>query len=219
MELRLGPDQQITLNGFNSLKSLYTSKYEELKKFNYAEKYSSLYRQEKDWDNYPLDYFDPTSEKIDLSLVPIIFDDPAPIALQVMNKNLFRATFRKTLLSDEYVYANQVLADWQSLSVDVETFYEKIRDFYLTIPEIKILKTIGDREAEVHQHIQDVLELRYNVRHYYSKDGNFMMGEAYLYRNAIQNKLDNYQTILESLTKHIDIFQKMKDMGMAWQPE
>ena len=214
MILQKTPEQLATLAEFDAVYAMLKRAFDKLKEFDYATRYQSLWRSEAAYAGVVLDPTDPTSESLDLNLINLIFDAPLPMVLQDMNRNLFRATYRKNLLTNEYTYATDQLGQWQSLSVDVESFFEKIKNFYLTIAEIKVLKTIGDREAEIFQHIPEVLELRDQVRHYYSKDGNFLLGEAYLYRNAIQKKLEVYDTILASLSKHIDIFQKMKDAGM-----
>ena len=214
MILQKTPEQIATLAEFDQVYAMLKNAFDQLVSVSYENRYQSLWRPESGYEGFKLDPNDPTSETLDLNLLNIIFDFPLPTVLQTMNKNLFRATYRKNLLTNEYAYASSQLGAWQTLSVDVESFFEKQKSFYLTIAEIKVLKTIGDREAEIFQHIPETLELRDNVRHYYSKDGNFILGEAYLYRSAIQQKLNTYDTILASLSKHIDIFQKMKDAGM-----
>jgi hypothetical protein len=187
-------------------------RFEELLQFNYELRYQALLRTEVDYENYVVDKG--LNEVQDLSIHMAQFDHPATQSLQSINRALLNISLRRDMISKEHIRAIQNLANWQSLSNDIEAFYQRAFDYLLTFEEIKGLKTIGDKSAEIHQHIPHILDLKNDINRYYRKDGNIVYGEAYNYRIAVKEVLEDLDMKKETTARQCDIFQKMKEAGM-----
>lgn len=188
------------------------ARYEELVGFNYDARYSALLRTEKDYVEYVVD--PALNEVQDLSIGIAQFDHPETQALQAINRALLNISLRRDMISKEYIRSIQNLSSWQSLANDIEAFYQRAFDYLLTFEEIRGLKTIGDKAAEIHQHIPHILDLKNDVNRYFKKDGNFMNGEALSYRNAVKEVLEDLEAKAETTSRQFSIFSSMKDMGM-----
>jgi hypothetical protein len=188
------------------------ARYEELIGFNYEARYDALLRTETDYANYVVD--PALNEVQDLSITMAQFDHPETMALQSVNKALLNISLRRDMISKEYIRSIRNLSSWQSMANDVEAFYQRAFDYLLTFEEIKWLKTIGDKAAEIHQHIPHILDLKNDVNRYFKKDGNFMNGEALSYRNAVKEVLEDLDMKKETTAKQCEIFSKMREAGM-----
>lgn len=188
------------------------TRYNELLKFNYEARYEALLRTESDYESYLVDRG--TGEVQDLSITMAQFDHPETQSLQAINKALLNISLRRDMISKEYIRSIQNLSHWQSLSNDMESFYQRAFDYLLTFEEIKGLKTIGDKSAEIHQHIPHIVDLKNDVNRYYKKDGNIVYGEAYNYRIAVKEVLEDLDMKKETTAKQCEIFAKMREAGM-----
>lgn len=189
-----------------------SKRYEDLLRFNYEKRYEALLRTEVDYANYVVDKA--MGEVQDLSITMAKFDHPESQSLQSINKALLNISLRRDMISKEYIRSIQNLANWQSLSNDIEAFYQRAFDYLLTFEEIKGLKTIGDKSAEIHQHIPHILDLKNDINRYYRKDGNIVYGEAYNYRIAVKEVLEDLDMKKETTAKQCEIFAKMREAGM-----
>jgi hypothetical protein len=189
-----------------------SKRYEDLLRFNYEGRYAALLRTEAEYANYVVDKA--MGDVQDLSITMAQFDHPESQSLQSINRALLNISLRRDMISKEYIRSIQNLANWQSLSNDIEAFYQRAFDYLLTFEEIKGLKTIGDKSAEIHQHIPHILDLKNAINRYYRKDGNIVYGEAYNYRIAVKEVLEDLDMKKETTAKQCEIFAKMREAGM-----
>jgi hypothetical protein len=154
------------------------------------------------------------NEVQDLSIHMAQFDHPETQSLQAINRALLNISLRRDMISKEHVRAIRNLAQWQSMANDIEAFYQRAFDYLLTFEEIKGLKTIGDKAAEINQHIPHIQDLKNDINRYYRKDGNIVYGEAYNYRIAVKEVLEDLDLKKETTARQCDIFQKMREAGM-----
>jgi hypothetical protein len=191
---------------------ILSTRYDELLRFNYEKRYEALLRTEGEYANYVVDKA--MGEVQDLSIIMAQFDHPETQSLQAINRALLNISLRRDMISKEYIRSIQNLSHWQSLANDVEAFYQRAFDYLLTFEEIKGLKTIGDKAAEIHQHIANIVSLKDGVSRYYHKDGNIVYGEAYNYRIAVKEVLEDLDLKKETTAKQCEIFAKMREAGM-----
>lgn len=214
MKVSLDDSQTKLLDEFSMVFGLLRAKYEELKQSPYEPRYEKLMRREAEYVKFVLDPSDPSSETMDLAIKLIDVQDSDRVSLQQVSKSIFQGTFRRQLLAKEYVYAIRQMAKWQTLSNDVETLYKRMFEFYSLCPEIRNgFKTVGEREAEVNSHIAHVGELLAQARNFYEKSGNYILGEAALYRSAVKAQVEALDGLLASSSKQLDVFQKLREVG------
>ena len=214
MNLLLHPEDEVLLKGLQLAFSLLKERYDVLSRVSYEPRYARLYMNEREYENYVLDPSDPSSETMDLRITLVDLQEPDRLQLQLVSQSVFRGTFRRQLLSREYVFAIRSVAKWQTLANDVEALYKRMFEFYSLCSEIKNgFKTVGEREAAINSQMPEVSDLLAKVHSYYEKNGNYILGEATLYRSAVKSKIESLDGLLASVSKQLDIFEKLKDVG------
>lgn len=199
---------------FDSAYQLLAKQYEELMKYPYEPRYEQLLKPESAYAQFDLSGGSSVPEVKDLEIRPLDFTHPDTTTLQQLNHNVFAASFRRHLLAREFSYANRMLSLWRSLAKDVEALYNNAFEFYFRQEEIRALKNADERRAAVHAKMKHVLALKVLVEKYYDKEGNYIVGEAVAYRNAVQAQVEDFDAQLASDNKHLDVFQKMRELGM-----
>ena len=203
------------MEDFNEAVVLLKKRCEELLVVDYERRYDALMKTDYEYKAFNLSG-DPTHpEPIDLEIRPVDFENPDTAMLQAVNHNIFAARFRRHLLVREYVFATKMLSKWRSLATDVQSLYDNAYEHNFRQQEVRSLKNAEERKAEVHARIPEIVALKSTVEKFYDKDGNYVMGEAVAYKNAVQSVIEDLDAQLISDNKQLDVFQKMKDMGMG----
>jgi len=207
------PEENI-VDEFDSAYKLLSKEYEELMKFPYEPRYDQLMKSEAAYAQFDLSGGSSSPEVQDLEIRPIDFTHPDTTTLAALNHNVFAASFRRHLLAREFSYANRMLSRWRSLAKDVEALYENAYEFYYRQEDIRSLKNAEERKAAVHSKMKHVLGLKVLVEKFYDKEGNYIVGEAVAYRASVQAQIEDFDAQLASDNKHLDVFQKMRELGM-----
>lgn len=195
--------------------TLRTQADELVKVTTYEARYDLFEKAERDYSQFNLSGSPTLPEIIDLEIRPVQFDYPDTAMLAATNHNIFAARFRRHLLTREFIIATRWLSKWRSLWKDTQTLYGMAFEVLLKDPEVSSLKNADSRRAEIHSRIQAILTLKAFVEKFYDKEGNYVVGESVAYRNAVQAAIENLDSQLISDNKQLDVFQKMKDMGMG----
>ena len=215
----LDPDDLALIEEFEKVFGLLKAKSEELLSASYDKRYEALMKRESDYVKFPV----APGETVDLSIpeeehsttYPEASSDPeVPDALfiQAIRQTQHRATIRRRMMSREHVWAIRQMSRWQKFGSDVEAFYKRYFELWLRQKEIKTLRTIDERRAEIHQRIPHVVDLQNLAASFYSKDGNYVSGEAYNYRIAVKDRLEDLAATLRSAENLFDIHERMREM-------
>jgi len=209
------PQTSIELVDFNRQYDILFAAFEELKKISLEPRYDKLLRTESDFRQFNLSETGPgISDVLDVEMRPIDFTHPDTTTLAMLNHNVFAASFRRHLMAKEFSFSNRFLSKWRSLAKDVELLYNNVFEYYYRQEETRALKNADERRSYIHSRIARMLWFKNEVEKLYDKEGNYIVGEAVAYRNSVQAQIDDLDAQLASDNKHLDVFQKMKEMGM-----
>lgn len=182
--------------------------YEKIPKPDYDKKYGILLMEESDWANH-VDKV--TNKKMDLSIKLPELDESDIEVVQQFNLSMDRTQLRRDIISKEKIRAIKSLSKWKTLYFNVKMLQDQMENFWLTVPEIKNLKSSELRTSEITPRVARVIELKGQIEVYFKEGKHKDHGEALSFETALTEELWNLDSKRDIIKKKLDLFSRKRD--------
>jgi hypothetical protein len=207
LEVELSPSQQKMHDSLDEAMETLKNSFISMEKFDYNARYAALNRSEKKWAKHQDYEQDPPQ---DLSITPIRFDAADIEVLQDINKMQVNVGERISRLSKEKTRAQKNLSDWKTLYKSCKELKEEMEAFWMTVAEIRGMKSKEIREAEIMLRMLDMNRLFRAVSVYFWEGKHNDHGEALAYFEAVRDAIKSYDKEAEKVSRQLSTFKEMR---------
>lgn len=176
--------------------------FEGMKAFNYEKRYAVLRMSEKDFKHFRDKL---SGNDVDMSISIPRLDVSDLEALDGMNEALAQIQLRRDYFSRELVRSIENLATWKSIQKNAKDLEEEMRSFWMTVDEIKRLKSKELRESEIDMRIKGIIKLRSRIEVYFREGKHRDHGEAMSYEQALRITIENLDAKRDNASRRLSV--------------
>lgn len=207
LEIVLSKSQTKSWEGLLAALEILEQSYNDTTKFNYDSRYKNLLLSEVEYRKFEDKV---TGKIIDLSIDIPRFDTSDVEVLDGINHSMSQIQARRDRISKERIRSIQNLAKWRTMYYSVRALEDQMEGFWMTVDEIKRLKSKELREAEIGLRTKVIASLRRRVEVYFKEGKHRDQGEAISYEVAVKEELDNLDSKRDVVSRKFGIFGAMR---------